>query len=235
MQLLFCPDNYIDGDEFVKLSDAELHSLVKPLGPYKKIRRLIPDLASTDTSTSLGSTKAEQTLQSESRRSLSLVSQLKHAKASVFARKTVSSLFQASAGSKSQTTFNPSAELVVSSEKRKKKSCAPKPLTVTVVVLPYKQASVPKGKQRQNFEAQGRIRKVPIFRHASDAEVEEAIWTAFHGIKPPLNQWEVLDCVAKKRLTSLPKEGSHSLSAERAIEQRGGLYLAQVPDKVYAL
>ena len=78
MQLLFCPDNYIDGDEFVKLSDTELHSLVKPLGPYKKIRRLIPDLASADTSTSLGSTKAEQTLNSESKRSLSLVSQLKH-------------------------------------------------------------------------------------------------------------------------------------------------------------
>ena len=106
-------------------------------------------------------------------------------------------------------------------------------LTVTVVVLPYNQASVPKGKQRQTLEAQGRIRKVPIFRHASDAEVEETIRTAFHGIKPPLNQ--VLDCVAKNRLTSLPKEGSHSLSAERAIERRGGLYLAQVSDKVYAL
>lgn len=158
MQLLFCPDNYIDGDEFVKLSDAELHSLVKPLGPYKKIRRLIPDLASADTSTSLGSTKTEQTLNSESNRSLSLVSQLKHAKASVFARKTVSSLFQASTGGKSQRMFDPSAELVVSNEKRKKKSCTPKPLTVTVVLLPYKQASVPKGKQRQTLEAQGRIR-----------------------------------------------------------------------------
>ena len=193
MQLLFCPDNYIDGDEFIKLSDVELRSLVKPFGPYKKIRRLIPDA-----STSLGSTKAEQTLQSESRKSISLVSQLKHAKASVFARKTVSSLLQASTSSKSQSAFSPSAELVVSSEKRKKKSCTPKPLTVTVVVLPYNQASVPKGKRRQTLEAQGRIRKVPIFRHAIDAEVEEAIRTAFHGIKPPLNQWEVLDCVAKK-------------------------------------
>ena len=227
MQLLFCPDNYIDGDEFIKLSDVELRSLVKPLGPYKKIRRLIPDA-----STSLRSTKDEQTLQSESRKSISLVSQLKHAKASVFARKTVSSLFQASTSSKSQSAaaFSPSAELVVSSEKRKKRSCTPKPLTVTVVVLPYNEASVPKGKQRQTLEAQGRIRKVHIFRHASDAEVEEAIRTAFHGIKPPLNQWEVLDCVAKNRLTSLPKEGSHS-----AIERRGGLYLAQVSDKVYAL
>ena len=86
-----------------------------------------------------------------------------------------------------------------------------------------------------DFGSPGTNQKGPIFRHASDAEFEEAIRTPFHGIKPPLNQWEVLDCVAKKRLTSLPKEGSHSLSAERAIEQRGGLYLAQVPDKVYAL
>ena len=236
MQLLFCPDNYIDGDEFVKLSDTELHSLVKPLGPYKKIRRLIPDLASADTSTSLGSTKAEQTLNSESKRSLSLVSQLKHAKATVFARKTVSSLFQASTSSKSERTFDPSAELAVSNEKRKKKSCTPKPLTITVVVLPYKQASVPKGKQRQTLEAQGRIRKVPIFRHASDAEVEEAIRTAFHGIKPPLHQWEVLDCVAKNRLcAATSKDGSHGLSAEHAIERRGGLYLAQLSDKVSTL
>ena len=105
----------------VKLSNEELHSLVKPLCPYKKICRLIPDLASTDTSTSLRSTKAEQTLHSKSRRSLSLVSQLKHAKASMFSCKMVSSLFQALASSKSQTTFNPSAELVVSSEKRKNK------------------------------------------------------------------------------------------------------------------
>ena len=136
MQLLFCPDNYIDGDEFVKLSDTELHSLVKPLDPYKKIRRLKPDLASADTSTSLGSTKTEQMLNSECNSSLSLVSQLKlnsecnsslslvsqlkYAKASVFAQKTVSSLFQASTGSKSQSTFDLSAELVVLNEKRKK-------------------------------------------------------------------------------------------------------------------
>ena len=76
-------------------------------------------------------------------------------------------------------TFDPNADLAVSNEKRKKKSCTLKQLTITVVVLPYKQASMPKGKQRQTLEAQGQIRKVPIFRHASDAEVEEAIRTAF--------------------------------------------------------
>lgn len=221
------------------MSDAELHTLVKPLGSYKKIRRLIPDLASADISTSQRSTKAEQTLASQSSRSLSLVSQLKRSKASVFTRKKVSSLFQTSTGSTSQRTFDPSAELVVSNEKRKKKSCTPKPLTVTVVVLPYKQASVPKGKERQTLETQGRIKKVSIFRHSTDAEVEEAIKAAFLDIKPSLHRWEVLDCVAKNRLcTATSKEGSHGshgLSAEHAIERRGGLYLAQVSDKVKAL
>ena len=123
------------------MSNSELRNLVKPLGPFKKIRQLIPSLA--DTSTSLGpsasQSKGEQILNAESKKSLSLVSHLKQTKASAFVQKTVSSLFgktnAISTSTKSKRMFEPSAELVVSDEKRKKKSSNPKPLSVTVVVL----------------------------------------------------------------------------------------------------
>lgn len=98
------------------------------------------------------------------------------------------------------------------------------------------QASIcAKRKATSDFGSPG-TNQVPIFRHTSDAEVEEAIRTAFHGITPPLHQWEVLDCFAKKRLcTATSKVGYHGLSAEHVIERRGGLYLAQVSDEVSTL
>ena len=38
-------DNYIDGKEFVSLSEAEVKSMVGPIGLAKKILRLIPEVS----------------------------------------------------------------------------------------------------------------------------------------------------------------------------------------------
>ena len=35
-------DNYIDGKEFIKLSESEVKAMVPPIGLAKKIIRLIP-------------------------------------------------------------------------------------------------------------------------------------------------------------------------------------------------
>ena len=227
-------DNYIDGDEFLRLTDSELHSLVNALGPYKKIKRLIPSLTEQETSKpgkQLQQLTSEQALRTQTKKSLSLVSNLKQAKASVFTKKTVSSLFSSnSSKGKSKRTFEPSADLIVSDEKRKKKSARPKPVSITVIILPTNQGSVPKGKQRNALEKCGRIKKVPIYRHATDPEVEEAIRCAFSNLQPSLQKWRLLDCVAKNKLCIASVETN--LSAEFAIDRRGGLYLCQVVEQV---
>ena len=40
-------DNYIDGSEFVKLSEAEVKQMVPPIGLAKKIVHLIPRVSNT--------------------------------------------------------------------------------------------------------------------------------------------------------------------------------------------
>ena len=42
MMTFYFPENYIDGAEFVGLSEAEIREMVPPIGLTKKIVKLIP-------------------------------------------------------------------------------------------------------------------------------------------------------------------------------------------------
>ena len=218
------------------MNNEELRSLVNPLGAYKKLVRLIPALSAKEPpNPDLQDESPQGHLKKQVKTSLSFINKLKKANPSTFARKSVSSLFSGSSSSQSKgnstRVFDPAAELVVSEAKRKKKSSHPRPVSITVVMLPSLQKSIPRGSQRSQLEKQGRIKKIGICRHTTDDEVHEAIESAFKNIfAPNLTSWQILECIDRNQLIVATKEVT--LTAEHAIERRGGLYLCQLDEKV---
>jgi hypothetical protein len=216
-------DNLIDGSEFLQLTQNELDSLVKPLGIRKKISRLIPNLKSP---TSLDAqNSSEPAKKSALQQAKEMVGRLKGS----VDKKTVSALFSGKSGSRSLakrapvTAFDPAADLLVADKKRKKQNTKPRPITITVVLLPYVQKSIPKGQQRKALEKEGRVQKIQVHRYASEDDIKVLIATTFSEVCPNLQDWMVLESSSRNQLSIIEQ----SLTAEYVIERRGGLYLAE--------
>ena len=144
-------------------------------------------------------------------------------------KKTVSALFSGKSGSRSLakrapvTAFDPAADLLVADKKRKKQNTKPRPITITVVLLPYVQKSIPKGQQRKALEKEGRVQKIQVHRYASEDDIKVLIATTFSEVCPNLQDWMVLESSSRNQLSIIEQ----SLTAEYVIERRGGLYLAE--------
>lgn len=82
----------------------------------------------------------------------------------------------------SSNTFNPTAECVVSGNQKKKKAAIrskQRAVNVSVVMMKKYSPTIPKGKERQNLAAEGRILNMKVTRGMSAKEVKDKISKAF--------------------------------------------------------
>ena len=122
--------------------------------------------------------------------------------------------------------FDPSAECVVISQQRKKKAAIkgkPKIHSVTVILMPAFQSSVPKGKKRQTLLSEGRIQTLRLTRCMSALEVKNAIIRAFSS--KSISSFVVLACDVSGH--NLSRASEQSIDGEMTAQRRGCLYLCE--------
>lgn len=152
----------------------------------------------------------------------SIISKVK--KATSAEAKTLSNLFGSASTStpKKPQPFNPAAECVVASRKRKKKSAIKRerPSNVIVVMLNDFSSRIPKGKVRTKLASKGQIQTLRFTRSMSAQEVKNVIIRAFQ-----VEKYFVLGYDPSGH--SLVRCGNQDLTGEGAIDRNGGLYLCK--------
>lgn len=123
----------------------------------------------------------------------------------------------------SSNTFDPTAECVVSGNQKKKKAAIrPKQRAVNVSVVMMKKYSptIPKGKERQNLAAEGRILNMKVTRGMNAKEVKDKISKAFE-----VSNYTVLECDSNGH--SLLKCCDQDIDGDTVAQRRGCLYLCE--------
>ena len=91
-----------------------------------------------------------------------------------------------------------------------------------IFFLPTLTKVVPKGKYQQQLQKEGRVQEVPSLHMYDENQVKEVIRTSSKNNVHVGKEWTVLEVVNKNTLKILPHV---KLTAEFAIERRGGIYL----------
>lgn len=118
--------------------------------------------------------------------------------------------------------FDPSLELVVEQNHKKKKS-GMKKSKVEVVMLKDFHGYVPKGESRKRLRRKGRISQLQISRSMSASHVQSCIKQAFKHLE--VQAFSVLETDPSGHFLS--HSASQEIDGQRAITRRGALYVCE--------
>ena len=123
--------------------------------------------------------------------------------------------------------FNPSDDCVASTshvkKKRFKKHKKPKESSVTVILLKKFQPILPKGKERRELSAEGRIQTISVHRKMTAQEVGSIVQGAFKSMLK-LKPFTVLETKGGSKLV---RASYQRISGVEAVDRRGALYLME--------
>ena len=151
----------------------------------------------------------------------SIISRIK--KPSEVESQTLSKLFpHTSRPPAKRKLFDPNDECVAKASHSKKKAFKRKLKVslVNVVLLKKFQPALPKGKERRELSAEGRIQKVTLHRSMTPPEVKSIIHNTFKNS----SEFTVLETEGGSKLV---RASCQEISGAEAIDRRGSLYLAE--------
>ena len=148
--------------------------------------------------------------------------------------KALSKLFPSSSASSTgskrlRTTFDPTADLVVGEEKRKKKAAnvQGRPTSVKVMVLKSFTPYIPRGKPRNDLKKNGRERSLLFRRSMTADDVRSTIARGFSDITVVKDKtWTYLQCDSDNHLAISKKQ---ALDGNEVINRKGSLYICPTP------
>lgn len=128
---------------------------------------------------------------------------------------------------KVSSTFDPKADCIVDSQKRKKKKAITRdrPKKISVVLLPDFMQVVPKGNARKRLNKDGRIKKLEFRRNMSFLQARNVIVKSFAGFK--LKDIQVLCC---DQSNAMEKAATQTPNGDELMDiaGQGSLYICEV-------
>ena len=126
----------------------------------------------------------------------------------------------------SKLNFDPNDECVSASAHAKKKAFKKKPKTcsITVVLLKKFKSALPKGKERRELNAAGRIKNINFHRLMTSHDVKSVLQKAFRSVKE-LKSFIVLENEGGSKLVCADYQ---QLTGKEVVDRRGALYISEV-------